>query len=123
MADCSKTLDLSKEFNRLCYTYDAECEGCPLENSNYSCDGYGVTNVTQEIIDIVQKWSNEHLDIKPCPFCGKSNCVEFNWEDDEAYPQVQVICDATKDGCGSSSGFRDNEEEALEVWNTRVEEV
>ena len=120
MADCSKTLDFSKEFNRLCYTYNAECEGCPLENSNYSCDGY---DVTQKVIDIVQKWSDEQPDIKPCPFCGKSDCVKFNWEDDGAYPQVQVICDATKDGCGSSSGFRDNEEEALELWNTRLEEV
>ena len=118
--DCGKTLDFSKEFNRLGYTYDAECKGCPLENSNYSCD---VHDVTQKIIDIVQKWSDEHPEIKPCPFCGKSDCVEFNWEDDEAYPQVQVICDATKDGCGSSSGFRDNKEEALELWNTRVEEV
>ena len=117
--DCSKTLDFSKEFDRLCNTYiAAECKGCPLENSHYSCDGY---DVTQKVIDIVQKWSDEHPYIKPCPFCGKSDCVEFKWEYDEAYPQVRVICDATKDGCGSSSGFKDNEEEALELWNKRVD--
>ena len=116
--DCSKTLDFSKEFHRICCTYGVGCEGCPLADSNYNCNCY---DITQEVIDIVQKWSDEHPDIKPCPFCGKSDCVKFNWEDDGSYPQVQVICDATKDGCGSSSGFTDNEEEALELWNKRVD--
>lgn len=116
--DCSKTLDFSKEFYRLCNTYDVGCEGCPLADSNYTCNWY---DITQEVIDIVQKWSDEHPYIKPCPFCGKSDCVEFNWKDNRVNPQVRVICNATKGGCGSSSGFRHNEEEALELWNKRVD--
>lgn len=121
MVDCSKTLDFSKEFKRMCDTYCKDsCHDCPLDYSKtYDC---AVEDITQEVIDIVQKWSDEHPDIKPCPFCGKSDCVEFNWEGDIVTPlQVQVICNATKGGCGSSSGFKDSEEEAWKLWNKRVD--
>lgn len=125
MADCSKILEYIKEHDRMCTKYIIRlgCVGCPFQELRYTngC-GCNIGDITQQHIDLVQKWSDEHPDIKPCPFCGKSDCVEFNWEEsDDSYPQVQVICDATKGGCGSSSGFKDTEEEVLELWNKRVD--
>ena len=51
----------------------------------------------------------------PCPMCGSDADVIINQDD----RQFQVICDARGKGCGSSSGFRKNELEAIELWNTR----
>lgn len=125
MADCSKTLDFCKEFDRLCNFYNMECNGCPLEHSNYNCDGY---NITQEAIDIVQKWSDENPYIpklKPCPFCGKTTSVEidrYSEYDDNYTSQYAVICNHNKGGCGSVSGYKNSKTEAIELWNTRAEE-
>lgn len=56
--DCSKTLDYSHEMKRMCNNF-LRCEyGCPLEMLNV-CDN---ANITQEHIDIVQKWSDEHAE-------------------------------------------------------------
>ncbi len=55
--DCSKTLDYSHELTRLCTTYEF-CKGCPLLDEAIACDD--ALNVSQEEIDIVQKWSDEH---------------------------------------------------------------
>ena len=126
MADCSKTLEYSKEFSRMCNHYGDlwDCEGCPLQANDYQCEN---RDITQEVIDIVQKWSDEHPDIKPCPFCGESDFVELcsdaDYIDDPCdghIEQFQVCCNAIKGGCGSCGGFRDTEEEALELWNKRL---
>ncbi len=53
--DCSKTLNYFKELKRMCTSGDG-CEGCPLDE--YSC--CIINDITQEHIDIVQKWSDEH---------------------------------------------------------------
>ena len=52
--DCSKTLDYIHEQGRMCN--DTRCEGCPFRNINCAF----VSDITQEHIDIVQKWSDEH---------------------------------------------------------------
>ena len=51
--DCNKTLDYSHELGRICRSCD--CAECLVGHLPCSVD-----RVTQEHIDIVQKWSDEH---------------------------------------------------------------
>lgn len=57
--DCSKTMDYAHERNRMC---DADksrsCYNCPLKGVGESC--FHIRFITQEHIDIIQKWSDEH---------------------------------------------------------------
>ena len=56
--DCSKTLNYVRERNRMCKSF-GYCSGdCPLYKYNYVCNK--INYITQERIDIVQKWSDEH---------------------------------------------------------------
>lgn len=68
----------------------------------------------------------------PCPFCGKSVIVCFtdarelatcgryaDCEEDDC-DMVAVVCDYTRGGCGATSGYRETEEEAAELWNRRA---
>ena len=55
--DCSKCLDYSHEHQRMCEVKHTEIEGCG------GCELYGgecFSPSSQEKIDIVQKWSDEH---------------------------------------------------------------
>ena len=58
--------------------------------------------------------------LRKCPFCGNKNLIII--DNDEAYPNYSVCCDYLKGGCGSTSGFRETKEEAIELWNKRVGE-
>lgn len=56
-------------------------------------------------------------ELKPCPFCGGTNVVvdEF-WERyDEPY---FIACNE----CGASGPYTHKKEEAIELWNRRVNE-
>lgn len=55
--DCNKTADFLKERQRMCDTY-SNCLGCPYVTPDMGC-AY-CRNITQEHIDIVQKWSDDH---------------------------------------------------------------
>lgn len=52
--DCTKTLDYSHETNRMCATY-ANCKECVFKGI-----GCIPSSITQESIDIIQRWSDEH---------------------------------------------------------------
>lgn len=60
--DCSRTLDYSHEFDRMCQMYHLftgpECDGCPHRKI---CSG--PDDITQKHIDLLQKWSDEHPEI------------------------------------------------------------
>lgn len=59
--DCSKTLDYMHEKNRMCDTHsEIGCDCCELGN-NGCCNL--IEKTTQEHIDIVQKWSDEHPEL------------------------------------------------------------
>lgn len=120
MADCSKILEYIKEHDRMCTKYNIRigCVGCPFQELRHTngC-GCNIGDITQQHIDLVQKWSDEHPDIKPCPFCGKSDTVEIECDSEYIY----VFCNTYNDGCGASSGYANTEEEALELWNKRVD--
>lgn len=59
--DCSLTLNYVKERERMCRFMAREhplaCDDCPLIETP---DCAVVSEITQECIDIVQKWSDEH---------------------------------------------------------------
>ena len=56
--DCSKTLDYAHEAQRMCEAVK-QCADCPTRTvERKSCTF--IDGTTQERIDIVQKWSNEH---------------------------------------------------------------
>lgn len=51
--DCTKTLDFSHEYDRLCHSFD--CDECPMHTRCADA-----SEITEEHIAIVQKWSDEH---------------------------------------------------------------
>lgn len=55
--NCSKTLDYAHEKKRMCDYYEICENGCPLLGAK-GCRT--IDYITQEHIDIVQKWSNKH---------------------------------------------------------------
>ena len=54
--DCSRVLDYVHERNRMCDTIET-CSDCPLFKENENC--IAQSDINQEVIDIVQKWSDE----------------------------------------------------------------
>lgn len=56
--DCSKTLNYVAERKRMCHNYEICGLGCPLKKYRLTCNQMDC--ITQEHIDIVQKWSDEH---------------------------------------------------------------
>lgn len=58
MADCSNAVEFSRELNRLC-CYGACSDNCPFyKDGELTCPSN--REITQEDVDIVQKWSDEH---------------------------------------------------------------
>ena len=61
-------------------------------------------------------------ELKPCPFCGKSEHLEILKIEDSKHPKhYKVTCDITSGGCGGIGGYRFSNQEAIEAWNTRFE--
>ena len=63
MADCKKTVDFLREWQRMCNTH-LSCEKCHMAQINigesaYTCRGFILEKV-DDAIAIVQKWSDEH---------------------------------------------------------------
>lgn len=54
----SKVLDYFREEDRMCDNYDDDCNDCKSSELHLCGD----SDITQKCIDIVQEWSNEHLD-------------------------------------------------------------
>lgn len=78
---------------------------------------------------------NPHgMELKPCPFCGKSVAHvdsianhEMMDEHESNYSwsstHYDVVCDYHNGGCGASTGKGNaTPEEAIEAWNRRVSE-
>lgn len=83
--DCSKVIDYVHEMKRMCDLYSDYCDGrCPLVN----CPDCRYTDeLTEEHIEAVQKWSDEHPE--------KPKKVEVTKRDDEGLMTAVVtkICD------------------------------
>lgn len=62
------------------------------------------------------------IDLKPCPFCGKSDYLVVLAEGHCDNRQYQIVCDASGEGgCGASCGWQDSLKEAKEAWNRRAD--
>ena len=64
-------------------------------------------------------------ELLPCPFCGNHRIAVA--VDNAAYSlgfsattNFQIICSVTSFGCGASSGWYNNREQATEAWNRRA---
>lgn len=84
---------------------------------------------------------HEVFDLKPCPFCGK-DVAEFgtaleledcaNYDDEHKCPAffpfgvecglVKIVCNVNKGGCGASTGYSWEKEDAVRKWNGRLHE-
>ena len=53
--DCNKTLDYAHEFKRMCFGKSCQRDNCPFLGKSCSPD-----SITDEHIQILQKWSDEH---------------------------------------------------------------
>lgn len=62
MADCTKTAEFMREWERMCVTFDG-CEKCPIRTEEIG-NGLSCVETIQrhqtDAIAIVQKWSDEH---------------------------------------------------------------
>ena len=58
MADCTKTAEFIREWNRMCREHD-RCGECPFWGV-VCTEEAAVTEVPEDVIAIVQKWSDEH---------------------------------------------------------------
>ena len=63
--------------------------------------------------------------LKSCPFCGSKNPIICeDWDADYLGEQdgngyFAVICHEYYKGCGSSGGYAEGKEKAIEKWNRR----
>lgn len=61
-------------------------------------------------------------ELKPCPFCGKTEHLEIVKREDSKHPKHYfATCDITSGGCGGIGGYRFSKQEAIEAWNQRYE--
>ena len=76
------------------------------------------------VMDELEVKPDERL--RPCPFCGSAvapyvgkywNEATCNYEEN----QWHVVCNFNQSGCGGSSGVRDSEFRAIELWNRRAD--
>ena len=62
--DCSKTINFIREFKRMCdfeLNVEKDCPNCPFRSKYCDEDGLvGLYSVTPGIVELVQKWSDEH---------------------------------------------------------------
>lgn len=67
-------------------------------------------------------------ELKPCPFCGKSDTLEFTTcaeleacKNFEVCPGsfLAVVCNVNKGGCGAVSGYDTSIKKVAEKWNRR----
>lgn len=65
-------------------------------------------------------------ELKPCPFCGRDNCMEV-WDspvelDMSTIHLWRVSCSAAPgiEGCGGSGGVMATRELAIKAWNRRA---
>ena len=69
------------------------------------------------------------MNLKPCPFCGKTdiaifdaNEIEERNPDDEGWVSdlgYAAVCDFNANGCGATGGYRETPALAAEAWNAR----
>lgn len=59
------------------------------------------------------------VDLKPCPFCGRTEGGLFVETDEIGWHYV--ICAPSDGGCGATGPGGVDDEHAIELWNRRAE--
>lgn len=90
-------------------------------------------------IKIWNKTFETEVELLCCPFCGKTEsleftdakeleeCAKFESEDCPCYEEEPrcyckaVVCSIQKGGCGATSGYAGSIEKAIKKWNVRTE--
>lgn len=116
--DCINILNFKREHKRMCESYTS-CYDCPFENKFTFCSpsDLGLEDITQEVIDLVQKWSDEHPQ--------KTILEDFL----EKYPNAQVDKDRIPTICPFKLGLEKYYDGICEgrvckqCWNRFVDEV
>lgn len=114
--DCSNILNFKTEHMRMCESYTS-CYDCPFENKFTFCSpsDLGLGDITQEVIDLVQKWSDEHQ--------SKTLLEDFL----EKYPNAPLRRNDVPKLCPSSIWDRADDEcehvSCRECWNRTLDEV
>lgn len=108
MADCNNILEYRHEYLRMCNSYHRCDNGCPFEGKECS----EIRGITEEHIQIVQKWSDENLELKPCPFCGEAQNKGFvRLYNGKYYGKCHE--------CGVHTMDFDTAHDLIEYWNRR----
>ena len=115
--DCSNILNYKKELYRMCQSFE-NCKGCPFDcKSDDDCEGKSFEIITQDHIDLLQKWSDEH---------PRKTLLEDLLE---KYPTVPLDKDNVPDICPNNLGYENYEDRpcdtlyCTECWNRTLEEV
>lgn len=90
--------------------------GKPEECGKLNCNNCLFYNNCNERTLLRWLYAENKPNLKPCPFCGKTDTVLVNRDD----TQYAVFCSVHKNGCGGASGYYYSEDEAIEKWNQRV---
>jgi len=77
----------------------------------------------------VPTWNRvyDEYNLCPCPFCGNTESVTILCPSDAeilagAYDTSRaILCNAQKTGCGAIGGWGENDTDAAEKWNKRVQ--
>ena len=71
----------------------------------------------------------KEIELKPCPFCGNKNIevvvdsatYSLGLYDTDCEVSFSIMCSVSSCGCGSSSGWHDSRESAINAWNRRAD--
>lgn len=109
MANCNNTLEYKHELFRMCDSYQRCCDGCPLNDK--PCRG--LESISEESIEAIQKWSDEHPELKSCPFCGEAQNKGFvHLYEGKYYGKCHE--------CGVYTMDFDTAHDLIEYWNRRA---
>ncbi len=81
-----------------------------------------VEKLRKDLEELYENVKKEQTLTPECPFCRKREAFTIQDSTDLNTPRgaptkYRVVCDAIKDGCGGSTGWKENIEEAVEIWS------
>lgn len=76
------------------------------------------TNTAYEAKEKIEAWEKREK-LKPCPLCGSAAALEIDEDRTDGYENYAIRCNYNKGGCGTTGGYRETKEKAIELWNKR----
>ena len=118
--DCSNILNFKREHERMCKSYKKTCHGCPFENEPIYCcpEHLMLEKITEEKIDLLQKWSDEH----PCKTLLGDFLEKYPNATISKYEDIPYVC-ADNLGYKSDNELCETEDGCQKCWNRLLDEV